>query len=82
MSEEDNEDFSRLMDELTPIVDQDFDSDTPQHIQVPMAGTDQVQPVTSQREQIDSHGSSDVLLLFRINELYYKLSSKFIFVTA
>ena len=32
MSKEENEDFSRLMDELTPVVEQDFDSDTPQRI--------------------------------------------------
>lgn len=32
MSKEDSEDFSRLMDELTPTFEQDFDSDTPQHI--------------------------------------------------
>ena len=32
MSKEDSEDSNRLMDELTPIVEQDFDSDTPQHI--------------------------------------------------
>ena len=32
MFKEDSEDFSRLMDELTPIVEQEFDSDTPQHI--------------------------------------------------
>ena len=43
MSEEGSEDFSRLMDELTPIVAQDFDGDTPQHVH-PMAGADQVQP--------------------------------------
>ena len=32
LSKEESEDCSRLMDELTPVVEQDFDSDTPQRI--------------------------------------------------